>query len=181
MRISRKKRPTKPTLRFRYNEGIRTPRLRVVDDEGNFLGEMSTEDALKMAREQEMDLVEIVPKGDLHVAKITDYGRFKYHKEKEDRKQKAQQKKTEVKGIRLSLRIGKHDIDLRVRQAVKFLEEKDKVKIELLLKGREKARPELGREVINNFVKEIEEKTPIKVEQSMSRQGGKFFMIIAPQ
>lgn len=180
MRISRKKRPIKPTLRFRMNEAIRVPKVRVVDDEGAFLGIMDTRDALKLAREQEMDLVEIVPKGEIHVAKITEYGKFKYQKEKEAKKQKSQQKKIGLKGIRLSLRIDRHDIDLRIRQSIKFLQEGDKVKIELILKGRERARPELGTEVINNFVKELGEKTPIKIEQPMSRQGRKFFVVIAP-
>ncbi|PIR66593.1 MAG: translation initiation factor IF-3 [Parcubacteria group bacterium CG10_big_fil_rev_8_21_14_0_10_36_14] len=180
MRISRKKRPEKPQIRFKYNEGIRTPRLKIVDDEGNFLGEMDTRDALRMAEEQGKDLIEIVPKGDLHIAKITDYGRFRYQKEKEIKRQKAQQKKIEVKGIRLSSRIGRHDIDLRIRQALKFLEDGDKVKVELMLKGREKGHPDIGREVLNNFVKETGDKTPIKIEQPVSRQGWKFFVIIAP-
>ena len=181
MRISRKRRPIKPTLRFRINGAIRVPKVKVVDDEGTFLGVMETRDALKLAKEQEMDLVEIVPKGELHVAKITEYGKFKYQKEKEAKKQKSQQKKTGLKGIRLSLRIGRHDIDLRIRQSMKFLGEGDKVKVELILKGRERAKPELGKEVVNKFVKELGEKVPLKIEQPTARQGRKFFTVIAPQ
>ena len=156
------------------------PRLRIVDEEGNFLGIMSREEALDLSRTQEKDLIEIVPKGDIPVAKLTEYGKFRYQKEKELKKQKSQQKRVDVKGIRLSLRIGKHDIDLRVRQAIEFLEGGDKVKAELMLKGREKAHPELAFDVIKNFVKEIGAKTPIKVEQPPAYQSGKIFAIIAP-
>jgi len=180
MRISRKKRPDKPDLQYKINEEITAPQLRVVDDEGNFLGIMPTSQALQISREKVIDLVEIVPKADPPVAKLIDYGKFKYQKEKEIKKQKSQQKAVEVKGIRLSLRIGEHDLDLRTNQSVKFLEDGNKVKIELLLRGREKGRPDLCREVINGFVKKVGEKTPIKVEQPLNRQGGKFFMIIAP-
>jgi len=180
MRISRKKRPEKQQINFRMNERIRAPRLRVVDDEGGFLGIMSLEEALNLAKEKEMDLVEIVPKGETPVAKITDYGRFKYQKEKELKKQKSAQKKTETKGIRLSLRIGQHDMDLRTRQAVKFLEANDKVRVELVLKGREKGKGELGREALNNFVNNLGIAHPIKIDQQMTRQGGKIFVVVAP-
>ncbi|MFA5133876.1 MAG: translation initiation factor IF-3 [Patescibacteria group bacterium] len=180
MRISRKKRPEKIGLQYRINEEITSPQLRVVDDEGNFLGIMALNEALQISRDKAIDLVEIVPKANPPVAKLIDYGKFKYQKEKELKKQKSQQKTVEVKGIRLSLRIGEHDFDLRTNQAIKFLEDGDKVKVELLLKGREKGRPDLCREVINGFVKKVGEKTSVKIEQPLNRQGGKFFMIIAP-
>jgi len=180
MRISRKKRPEKQQINFRMNERIRAPRLRVIDDDGSFLGIMSSEDALKLAIEKEMDLVEIVPKGEIPVAKITDYGRFKYQKEKELKKQKSAQKKTETKGIRLSLRIGQHDLDLRTRQAVKFLEANDKVRVELVLKGREKGKGDLGREAVDIFINNLGSKHPIKIDQQMTRQGGKIFVVVAP-
>lgn len=181
MRISRRKRrPQSPVQKFKINEWIKAPRLKVVDDEGNFLGIMEREEALRKARELEMDLIEIVPKGDMPVAKITEYGKFKYQKEKEVKKQKAQQKKTEIKGIRLSVRIGRHDIDLRLKRAKKFLESRDKIKVELILKGREKGKPEQAREVIKNFIEELNAEIPVKTEQPISRQGGKFFAVIAP-
>lgn len=180
MRISRKKRPEKITLLYRINEEITAPQLRVINNEGGFLGIMPLHEALQISKDKEIDLVEIVPKANPPVAKLIDYGKFKYQKEKEIKKQKSQQKAVEVKGIRLSLRIGEHDLDLRKNQAVKFLEDGNKIKIELILKGREKGRPDLCREVINNFVKQVGEKTPVKTEQPLNRMGGKFFMIIAP-
>ena len=141
---------------------------------------MPREEALELGRTQEKDLIEIVPKGEIPVAKLTEYGKFRYQKEKEFKKQKSQQKKVDVKGIRLSLRIGKHDVDLRVRQAIEFLADGDKVRPELMLKGREKAHPELGYDVIKNFVKEVGLQTPIKIELTPGYQSGKIFAIIAP-
>jgi len=180
MRISRKKRPEKIDLNYRINEEIQAPRLRVVDEDGTFLGIMQREEALAISREREKDLIEIVPKVDVPVAKLTEYGKFKYQKEKELKKQKSQQKKISVKGIRLSLRIGKHDIEMRIRQAIEFLRGGDKVRAELILRGREKAHPEIGHEVIKDFIDNLGAQSPIKVEQPTTRQGAKFFAIIAP-
>ena len=180
MRISHRRRPGRIDLNYRINEEIIAPHLRVVDEEGKFLGIMSREEALELGRTQEKDLIEIVPKGDTPVAKLTEYGKFRYQKEKELRKQKSQQKKIDMKGIRLSLRIGKHDVDLRIKQAVEFLVDGDKVKAELMLKGREKAHPEIAYDVIKNFIKEVGARTPIKIEQPAAYQSGKIFAIITP-
>lgn len=181
MRISHRRRPEKISLNYRINEEITAPQLRVIDNEGNFLGIMNLAEALEISRDKVIDLVEIVPNASPPVAKLIDYGKFRYQKEKELKKQKSQQKQVEVKGIRLSLRIGEHDVNLRVEQAAKFLQDGNKVKIELLLRGREKARPDLGREVINKFIKQVGEKISIAVEQPLSRQAAKFFVVIAPK
>lgn len=181
MRISHHRRPEKISLQYKINEEITAPQLRVIDAEGAFMGIMSLAEALQISRDKVIDLVEIVPNANPPVAKLIDYGKFRYQKEKEIKKQKSQQKQVYVKGIRLSLRIGQHDIDLRVDQAVKFLKDGDKVKVELLLRGREKARPDLCREVINKFVKQVAEKTPTIIEQPLSRQDAKFFVVIAPK
>ena len=87
-------------------------------------------------------------------------------------------KKIEVKGIRLSLRIGRHDIETRLNQAEKFLSEDDKVKIELILKGRERQRRDFAKNIIDDFVKSLEEKLPLKIEQELKAQGGRLSMII---
>lgn len=180
MRISRKKRPEKQQIRYRMNEWIKAPRLRIVDDEGSFLGIMSRDEALALAEERELDLIEIVPKGDIPVAKLTDYGKFRYQKEKEMKKQKSQSKKTETKGIRISLRIGAHDAELRVKQAAGFLKDGDNVRIELMLKGREKGKRDLARESVMKFVESIRQLIDIRVEQPLSSQGSKLLVVIAP-
>ena len=100
-----------------------------------------------MAKERELDLVEIVPNVQPPVVKIMDYGKYQYQKAKEDQQQKANQKKTEIKGLRLGLKTDDHDIEVRRKQAEKFLSQGNKVKIEIRLKGREKAHQPLAREI----------------------------------
>jgi len=129
-----------------------------------------------MAREKGYDLVEISPKATPPVAKFLKFGQFKYDLKKKEQQQKAKQKKTEVKGVRLSLRIGKGDLELKSNQTKKFLEEGHKVKIEMLLRGRERAHTDLAREIIENFVKNLAE---AKIEQPLTKFGGKLIILIA--
>jgi translation initiation factor IF-3 len=159
--------------------------LRALNSNGIFynaganLGVMSAAEAIRKAREQELDVVEINPKTDPPVVKIMDYGQFRYQKEKEMRLQKAHQHIVDIKGIRMSLRIGKHDFDIRKNQALKFLNEGDKVRIELSLRGRENQQAALGFEVVRNFVKEVNEQVAIRWEQDVEKQGPKITTIIA--
>ncbi|MEA3272545.1 MAG: translation initiation factor IF-3 [Patescibacteria group bacterium] len=182
MRISRRRRhftrkPQGPY--YRMNQQIRAPELRVVDENGEHLGVISTQKALDIAKERGLDLVEISPKANPPAAKILEYGQFKYEKEKETKKQKAQQKTTEVKGVRLSPRIGRHDLDVRKEKAKNFLEKGDKVQVELILRGREKKFANLAKDVINSFVKELNEEMGVKTEQPITRQGAKLSTLIS--
>ncbi len=180
MRIHyRRKTFQKPTmLEYRANEHIRVPEVKVIDDQGNFLGIMKTYDAVQLARERELDLVEVSPKDNPPVCKLLNYGTFKYQKAKEQRAQKAHAKKVEVKGIRLSVKIGQHDLDVRKKQALDFLEEGHKLKIEIMLRGREKAHGELAAERINEFLKGITEQYELFTEQPITRQGGNVSTIV---
>ncbi len=126
-----------------------------------------------------MDLVEIVPNTRPPVVKIMDFGKYQYQKAKEEQQQKAKQKKTEVKGIRLGLRTDDHDLEVRRKQAEKFLTAGNKVKIEIRLKGREKAHQPLARENLNNFIQSIS--APNKIEQEIKKFPGGFNVVIAPQ
>lgn len=132
-----------------------------------------------MARERELDLVEIVPNTRPPVVKIMDFGKYQYQKAKEEQQQKAKQKRIEVKGIRLGLRTDEHDIEVRRKRAEQFLSEGNKVKIEIRLKGREKAHQPLARENLNNFIQSIA--VPNKIEQEIKKFPGGFNAIIAPQ
>ncbi len=180
MRIHYRRRFTPKPLGqiYRANEQILVPEVRVIDDEGKFLGVLKTPDAIAAARERELDLVEVSPKETPPVCKILDYGAFKYQKEKEKRVQKAHAKKVEVKGIRLSVKMGAHDLDVRKAQALSFLEEGDKLKIEIFLRGREKAHGELATIRINDFLKMLEMKYPLTIEQGVTRQGGNVSSIV---
>lgn len=164
--------------KFRMNEKITAPEVRVVDDEGKPLGILKTEDAIAIAKTKELDLVEVSPKAEPPVCKILDYGAFKYQKEKEARKQKAQSKEVDTKGIRLTFRIGAHDFDVRLAQAGKFLDRGDKVNVELPLRGREKAHRDVAEAVITRFVESLKAKYNLRIEQAVTYQGGKITAIV---
>ena len=140
---------------------------------------MTLAQALGLAREQEMDLVEINPKGVPPVCKIVDFRHFKYQKEKEARKQKANAHESEVKGIRLSIRIGDHDMGVRLTQAEGFLNRGDKVKPVIILKGRENAKSSLAFDMIKKFHTLLAEKMPIRYDQEPTRQANQITAIIA--
>ncbi|MBT4121313.1 MAG: translation initiation factor IF-3 [Candidatus Magasanikbacteria bacterium] len=180
MRISRKKRPDKPLIaHYRLNNKIVAPEVRLLDNEGGNLGVFSIQEALRMAEEQEIDLVEVNPKAEPPVCKIIDFSHFKYQKEKEIRKQKQQAHDTETKGIRLSVRISDHDMEVRLNQADKFLNRGDKVKIELTLRGRENIKPTIAFEVVNKFLGLIEGKMELRKEQLPTKQGNRITAIVA--
>ncbi len=178
MRISRKKPIKIQEIRYRVNRQIFTPEVRVINEEGKNLGIMPTEKALELAQEKGLDLVEVFPKAVPSIVKIIDYGKFLYQKEKEARKQKAKQKRVEIKGIRLSLRISPHDREIRLKQAKEFLEEGNKIKVEIILKGRERQYANMAKDVINQFYKVLETLMPIKIEQPLEMQGGKISIVI---
>ena len=110
-----------------------------------------------------------------------DYGQFKYREDKKAQKQKSNQKKMEIKGIRLSVRISEHDLVMRIEQAKKFLEKGNKLKIELMLKGRERQHPEKAVETINAFASTLEQDEKLKIvrEQDLTKQSGRFSIILA--
>jgi translation initiation factor IF-3 len=160
------------------NEKIRAPELLVIDENGSQLGIMPTRQAIAMARQRELDLVEVSPQAQPPVAKILDYGQFKYQQDKQEHKQKVKQKKSELKVIRLSVRISQHDLETRLKQGQKFLEDGDKIKAELMLKGREMQHQELALEVLKKFQSAINQLIPVKTEQAITRQGRSFSLIL---
>ncbi len=139
---------------------------------------MTPFEALQMAREQGLDLVEVAPMAQPPVCRIMDYGKYQYQQSKQDRLNKSKQKKVEIKGIRIGLRTDDHDLDFKKDQAEKFLKKGDKVKIEIQLRGREKAHQDLARKNLEEFIGSIE--TPHKTEQEIKRYPGGFNTIIAP-
>jgi len=180
MRISRKKRPDKPLMQHHnINEQILALEVRLLDTENNNLGVLKTSEALARARESGMDLVEINPKAEPPVCKIIEFTHFKYQKEKEMRKQKANAHESEIKGVRLSIRIGEHDMDVRRTQALGFLDRGDKVKAEIILRGRENAKPELAFGTLREFQKLLSAAIEIRVEQEPTKQANKVTAIFA--
>lgn len=178
--IWRRAKPQTAEKKFYVNEQIRVPSVLLIDETGERIGEIVTAKALQMAKDADLDLVQVDPKGSPPVAKIMDYGQFKYEREKQAHKQKVQQKKVDIKGIRLSVRISQHDFDFRVDQAKKFLEKGDKLKVEVILKGRERQHPEKGVEAINNFIAALKKVEGFNIipEQDLTKQGGRFIIIL---
>ena len=175
-----KAKPKEDKKRFWANRQIRALEVFLIDENGETIGNVPTEKALAMAEEAGLDLVEVNPKLDPPVAKIVNLGQLKYEAEKKEHKQKIMQKKIDTKGIRLSARISQHDFDFRLAQAKKFLDSGDKLKIDLVLKGREKQHPEKAREVTMDFVQKLEKTEGLNVfaEQPLTKQGGRFSMIL---
>lgn len=140
---------------------------------------MPTAQALELAREEMLDLVEIAPLAHPPVCKIMDFGKYQYQKSRQERANKSKQKKSEVKGIRLGVRTDTHDLEFKKSQAEKFLKKGAKVKVELTMRGREKAHQDLARTNLNDFLRSIS--IPFKVEQEIKRYPGGFNTIIAPE
>lgn len=180
MRIHYKRRVQQKDIapQYRANQQILAPEVKVIDDEGNFLGVLAVADAIARANERELDLVEVSPKEVPPVCRFVDFGAFKYQKDKQMRQQKAHAKKVEVKGIRLSVKMGTHDLDVKREQALEFLKEGQKLKIEIILRGREKAHGNIAVDRINTFVGEISAHYTLYTEQEVKQQGGNVSTIV---
>lgn len=182
MRIHRHRRFQKPKFspqEYRFNEKIDAPEVRVIDENDEVLGILTIEKALATAQERGLDLIEVSPKANPPVCRLGDFSQFKYQKEKEARKQRAQSKEVEVKGIRLSVRIGEGDLNIRVDQGKKFLEQGDKIRIEMILRGRERAHADLAQQVVDTYITRLQAHYPLKIESPFKGQNGRFNMIIA--
>lgn len=146
------------------------------DDEQ--LGVKTIEEALQLAKEAELDLVEVAPKANPPVCKILDYGKHLYRQNKIEQKHKKMQKQAEMKGIRLSLRIDQHDLETKINQSRKFLDDHNSVKITMMFRGREAAHADLAKTKLDFFVDSL--KDIARVEQAPKRQGNSMFMILVP-
>ncbi|MCL2861298.1 MAG: translation initiation factor IF-3 [Firmicutes bacterium] len=152
--------------------------VRVIDSDGSQLGVMQTRDAIRLAEDKELDLVKINATSNPPVCKIMDYGKYKFDKQKSEKEAKKNQKTTEMKEIWLSMNIGQHDIETKVKAAQKFIVNGDKVKVALRMKGRQQAHSRIGVDVMHRFfelVKEVAQK-----EKEPSTEGRQIIMIIAP-
>lgn len=143
------------------------------------MGIVETSKALQMAKEKGLTLIEIAPTAKPPVCRIMDYGKFQYQRSQEEKKKRTHQKKVEVKGIRIGIRTGKHDLETKVKQAEKFLKQGHKVKIEIILRGRENAHLNMAKEKLDEFIQLIPMK--VKIEQEAKRQQRGFNMVIASE
>jgi len=164
--------------RPRVNIQIRAKEIRLIDESGKQLGVVAFEEALQMAKGRGLDLVQVTEKVDPPVCKIIDYGKYLYRLQKKEREKKTQ-KTSEIKGIRLRFNISEHDLETRANQSEKFLKKGNIVKIEMILRGREKGLTHFAREKINHFIEVLNEKIPLKIERDLKRAPNKLMMIVS--
>jgi translation initiation factor IF-3 len=136
---------------------IRVFEVRVVDEDGSQLGVMRTADALRLAQERGLDLVEVAPLASPPVARLLDFGQYKYELTKREKEAKRKQRSITFKEVRLKPKIGVGDFDTKVRRAIEFLEEGDRVKIAVQFRGRELTHPQIGRDLLDKFAEQIKE------------------------
>lgn len=158
---------------MRINQEIRARELRVIGESGEQLGIMSKFDALDAARDAGLDLVEISPAATPPVAKIIDWGKYQYQKIKEQQRNKKSAKSSEIKQMRIGLKIGSGDLDIKLRKIREFLSEGDKVKIQIVFRGREMAHPEIGRALMDRILETlsdvaISDQKPIMAGRNLS-------------
>lgn len=165
-------------LKTRFNHQITAPEVRVITAEGEQLGILKIGDALALAQEHGLDLVEISPNAKPPVVKLIGYDKFRYQQKKMEQQQKKNAKKVEVKTIRLSAKIADHDIATKARQADGFLQDGDLVKIELRMRGREQAFVNIAESQIKSFQEKLT--TPYRVEVPAKRMGGTLSLTLAP-
>lgn len=172
--------PKEEEVKFVINEFIKATEVFLIDENGQAAGRLSIDQARKMAELAELDLVLVNPKAEPPVAKIADVGQLKYETEKRIHKQKAAQKKVDTKEIRLSVRIGEHDYDVRLEQAKRFLADGDKVKVEVVQKGRERQHPEIAVDMVKRFEQDLRatEGLILGIEQPLTRMNGRFSIIL---
>jgi translation initiation factor IF-3 len=136
---------------------IRVYDVRVVDEDGSQLGVMRTADALRLAQERGLDLVEVAPLASPPVARLLDFGQYKYELTKREKEAKRRQRSITFKEVRLKPKIGQGDFDTKVRRAIEFLEDGDRVKISVQFRGRELTHPQIGRDLLDKFAEQIKE------------------------
>ena len=152
--------------------------MRVIDDEGNQVGIMPPYEALKMARERSLDLVEISPTAQPPVVRIMDFGKFLYQKDKQEREAKKHQHVITVKEVKFRINVDEHDYQTKKNHALRFLEGGDKVKATIFFRGREMTRQMLGREILDRLIKDLGDKAV--VEFRPRQEGNTLHLILAP-
>ncbi len=169
---------TVTTKSTRVNQQIRVREVRVVDEEGNQLGIFPIQDALRLAFEKGLDLVEVAPNAVPPVCRLLDFGKFQFDKQKKEREARKAQKVIEIKEIRLRPRTGEHDLDTKVRQALSFLDEGSKVKVTVRFRGREITHPEIAREQLDEFASKVGAAAIIEAQPLL--EGKNLFMMLGP-
>lgn len=160
----------------RTNEYISSPSVRVVDEEGDMLGVMPTEQALELAKQRGLDLVEISPNAEPPVCKIIDFGKYKYEEQKRANDAKKKQKTVQVKEVKVRPNIGDHDYQVKIRSIEKFISAGNKVKVSLRFRGREITHQDIAIRLMERIIEDIQEFAKAEVEPKM--EGRQLAMIL---
>lgn len=162
----------------RINDRIRVPEVRLVGPGGEQVGIVRIEDALHLAQEANLDLVEVAPNAKPPVCKLMDYGKYKYETAQKARNARRNQANSQLKEIRLRLKIDNHDYETKKSHVVRFLNSGDKVKVMIMFRGREQSRPEMGVKLLERLAEDVAELATV---ESMPRQDGRnMTMVLAP-
>ena len=168
----------KKEMEHRINRRITAPVVRVVGDNVE-PAIMHLKEALRMAEEKELDLVEISPSANPPVCKIIDYGKYRYEQQKREKESRKKQKTFDIKEVKLRPGIEEHDFNVKFKNAVRFLEDGDKVKVTIMFRGRELSHPELGEVLLNKMAAQLKEMAV--VERQPKLEGKNMIMIVAPK
>jgi len=163
----------------RINERIRVPQVRLIDENGQQVGIMRTDDALRYAADRELDLVEVAPDAKPPVCRVLDYSKYKYEQIQKQKAARKHQQQINVREIKLRPKIAQHDYDTKKGHVVRFLNARDKVKVTIMFRGREMAHPERGEMLLNRLAEELGELAV--VEQRPQQDGRNMTMMLAPQ
>lgn len=161
------------------NEQIRDKEVRLVDENGEQLGVMSTEQAQKLADSKSMDLVKIAPQGNPPVCKIMDYGKYHFDLSKKEKEARKNQKVIDIKEVRLSATIDRHDLEVKAKHAIRFLSSGDKVKVGIRFRGRQATHSEIGAAVMKEFFEMISEYAVM--DKSPKLEGRNMTMFLNPK
>ena len=164
---------------LQINEDIRDSEVRVITDDGEQLGLMSAEEALKIAEEKELDLVKIAPMAKPPVCKIMDYSKYRFDQAKREKEARRNQRVIEIKEVRLSLNIDVHDFETKLKHAKRFIEQGNKVKVSIRFRGREMAHQSIGLDTMKKFADACEEFAAI--ERAPKLEGRQMLMFLAPK
>ena len=164
---------------LRINELIRVREVRLIDGEGNQKGIVPTIQALQMARDAGLDLVEVAPQAQPPVCKLLDYGKYKFELEKKNRESRKHQKQVRIKEIRMQPKIDEHDLEFKTRHIREFLDEGDKVKVTVRFRGRELAHTELGREVLDKILQMLTDS--FIIEKPAQMEGRTMSLLLNPK
>jgi translation initiation factor IF-3 len=162
----------------RINERIRIKEVRLIDEGGEQVGVVATDKALEMARERDLDLVEVAPDARPPVARLLDYSKYKYEQEQKAKAARKHQQQVNVREIKLRPKIADHDYETKKGHVERFLRQKDKVKVTIMFRGREQAHPERGRALLQRLYDDIAEIATI--EQDPQQEGRNMHMLLAP-